>query len=358
MVKVLNKLLLASVCIALLGGCTDNGFLFRSFGTYEENKDTITYKVGEAYQIKDVWYTPKEDYSYTETGIAGWYQEENGELTSNGEKYDDEIMSAMHKTLPLPSMVRITNLENGNVAIARVNERGPYVNNRLIDVSQKTAEALEFNMVGTTMVKIEVLADESRKLKQEILKENGLSVEDISNKEAVIDGQVQIETLSDTPKALYQPDDENTILYAGTDIQTISDDQNNLSGIVSVTQPIANATDVSLTTAQSIVSTSSIVPSDQPQESKLSTSTDEPKLIAPISGHYIQAGAFSNVQNAEKLKQSLEEFGPVQLYKTSVNDKTLLRVRMGPFETQENAQELLEKLKTAGYNQAKIIYEP
>ena len=356
MVKVLNKILLASVCIALLGGCTDNGFLFRSFGTYEENKDTITYKVGEAYQIKDVWYTPKEDYSYTETGIAGWYQEENGELTSNGEKYDDEIMSAMHKTLPLPSMVRITNLENGNVAIARVNERGPYVNNRLIDVSQKTAEALEFNMVGTTMVKIEVLADESRKLKQEILKENGLSVEDISNKEAVIDGQVQIETLSDTPKALYQPDDENTILYAGTDIQTISDDQNNLSSIVSVTQPASDITSEAITTRQSVPLTKTLETPTSSQEIK--SSTDEPKLIAPISGHYIQAGAFSNAQNAEKLKQSLEEFGPVQLYETSVNNKTLLRVRMGPFETQENAQELLEKLKTAGYNQAKIIYEP
>jgi rare lipoprotein A len=342
----------------LFGGCTDNGLLFRSFGTYAENKDTITYKVGEPYQIKDVWYTPKEDYSYSETGIAGWYQEENGKLTSNGEKYNDEIMSAIHKTLPLPSMVRITNLENGNVAIVRVNERGPYVNNRLIDVSQKAAEALEFNMIGTTMVKVEILPDESKKLKQEIFKENGLSVENISNEETVIGGQVQVDTLSDTPKPLYQPDDENTILYAGSDIPTVSDEQQNLSGIVSATKPISNIAADVLTTAQNTVSTNPTDTSKQMIENNLSVSAEEPKLITPISGHYVQAGAFSNIQNAEKLKQSLEKFGPVQLYETSVNDKILLRVRMGPFETQENAQELLEKLKMAGYNQAKIIYEP
>ena len=351
MIKVLNKVLLASVCIALLTGCTDNGLLFRSFGTYETNEDTITYKLGEAYQIKDIWYTPKEDYSYSETGIAGWYQEENGELTSNGEKYDDEIMSAMHKTLPLPSIVRITNLENGNVAIARVNERGPYVNNRLIDVSQKTAEALEFNMVETTMVKVEVLPDESKKLKREIFKENGIDIEDaLLNEESVISAKVQI---NEAPKLLYQPDDENMILYANG-VQPLNNEITNSSGIVSITQPVSGI----VSDTQSTIFENSTETPEKIQENTSSTLTEEHKLITPISGHYIQAGAFLNAQNAEKLKQSLEKFGPVQLHKTSVNDKTLLRVRIGPFETQENAQELLEKLKTAGYNQAKIIYEP
>ncbi|MBO7257877.1 MAG: septal ring lytic transglycosylase RlpA family protein [Alphaproteobacteria bacterium] len=354
MIKVLNKVLLASVCIALLTGCTDNGLLFRSFGTYEESKDTITYKLGEAYQIKDTWYKPKEDYTYSETGIAGWYQEENGKLTSNGEKYDDETMSAMHKTLPLPSMVRITNLENGNVAIVRVNERGPYVNNRLIDVSQKTAEALEFNMVGTTMVKVEVLPDESRKLKQEIFNVNGMSMEDaLLNEESVISTDIQINSLDETPKPLYQPDEENTILYAERGVQPLDDEQRNSSGIISITKPVSA---VVADETKNVIAT--VVQPVQIASEQLLKAPIEPKLIAPISGHYIQAGAFSNVQNAEKLKQSLEEFGPVQLYETSVSDKTLLRVRMGPFETQENAQELLEKLKTAGYNQAKIIYEP
>ena len=344
MVKVLNHIFVVSLSISLLSACTDNGLLFRSFGTYDTNENAITYKVGEKYQIKDVWYTPKEDYSYSETGIAGWYQEENGALTANGEKYDDEVMSAMHKTLPLPSIVRITNLENGNVAIARVNERGPYVNNRLIDVSQKTAEALEFNMVGTTMVKVEVLPDESRRLKQEIYQANGIPLEEaLLNEESVISSQVQINTLNEAPKPLYQPNEENTILYAGNNIIPASADVPNPS-IVSITKPAG--------VADNPVKEAIISPTNQDFISA------EPKLIAPISGHYIQAGAFSNPQNAANLKKSLESFGPVQLYETSVNDKTLLRVRMGPFENEKNAQELLEKLKTAGYNQAKIIYEP
>ena len=354
MVKVLHHIFMASLGVSLLGGCTDNGLLFRSFGTYEESKDTITYKLGEAYQIKDTWYKPKEDYTYSETGIAGWYQEENGELTANGEKYDDEIMSAMHKTLPLPSMVRITNLENGNVAIVRVNERGPYVNNRLIDVSQKTAEALEFNMVGTTMVKVEVLPDESRKLKQEIFNVNGMSMEDtLLNEESVISTDIQINSLDETPKPLYQPDEENTILYAERGVQSLNNEQTNSSGIVSITKPVSEAvTDGT----KNVIAT--VVQPVQISSEKLLEAPIEPKLITPISGHYIQAGAFSNIQNAENLKKSLEEFGPVQLYETTVNNKTLIRVRMGPFESKENAQELLEKLKTVGYNQAKIIYEP
>ncbi len=356
MVKVLNYLLVTSFGICLLAGCTDNGLLFRSFGNYDAAEEAITYKVGKAYQIKDVWYTPKEDYAYSETGIAGWYQEENGKLTSNGEKYDDEIMSAMHKTLPLPSIVRITNLENGNVAIARVNERGPYVNNRLIDVSQKTAEALEFNMVGTTMVKVEVLPDESRRLKQEIYQANGMPLEDaLLNEESVISSQVQINTLNEAPKPLYQPDEENTILYAGSGVSALTDIPTNTSGIASITKPIAEV--ASNTTAIKTNDVSETL-SDKTLQSSDEKIMQEPKLLTPISGHYIQAGAFSNPQNAENLKKSLESFGPVQLYETSVNEQKLLRVRMGPFETQKNAQELLEKLKTAGYNQAKIIYEP
>lgn len=353
MVKVLHHVVVASLSLSLLCSCTDNGLLFRSFGTYETNENLITYKIGEAYQIKDVWYTPKEDYAYAESGIAGWYQEENGSLTSNGEKYDDDVMSAMHKTLPLPSIVRITNLENGNVAIVRVNERGPYVNNRLIDVSQKAAEALEFNMVGTTMVKVEVLPDESRRLKQEIFKANGMSMEDtLLHEDSVISADVQINPLNEAPKPLYQPGEENTILYAEEGVQPLNNEQNNSSGIVSITKPIADTVVNSVS-----ISTVSAVQPVQISGKSVNTS-EEPKLIAPISGHYIQAGAFSNIQNAENLKKSLEEFGPVQLYETTVNDKTLMRVRMGPFETEKNAQELLEKLKTAGYNQAKIIYEP
>ena len=74
------------------------------------------YKIGNPYEIKNIWYYPKRDLTYEETGIASWYGKEfHGKLTANGEIFNKDTISAAHKTLPMPSMVRVTNLDNGNV---------------------------------------------------------------------------------------------------------------------------------------------------------------------------------------------------------------------------------------------------
>src|SRR5262249_28723391 len=96
------------------------------------------YKVGAPYQVGGVWYYPNVDYSYVETGIASWYGEDfHGGATANGEIYDMNALTAAHRTLPMPSMVRVTDLENGRQIVLRVNDRGPFVNNRIIDVSRR-----------------------------------------------------------------------------------------------------------------------------------------------------------------------------------------------------------------------------
>ena len=127
------------------------------------------YKVGKPYQIAGVWYYPKEDYTYDETGIASWYgpgfHEKN---TANGEIYDQDDLTAAHQTLPLPSVVRVTNLENGRTLILRVNDRGPFIKGRIIDVSRKAAKLLKFHDKGTTKVKVEVLEKESRQAAAEL----------------------------------------------------------------------------------------------------------------------------------------------------------------------------------------------
>ena len=128
------------------------------------------YKVEQPYAINGVWYWPAENYQYTQTGLASWYvQQTDNAITANGELYIPSVVSARHKTLPLPSIVRITNLENGKNVIARVNDRGPMVNNRLIDVSQKGAELLELPVSGTAQVKVEVLPAESQAVKAELV---------------------------------------------------------------------------------------------------------------------------------------------------------------------------------------------
>lgn len=121
------------------------------------------YKLGDPYQIAGVWYTPKEEWDYNHTGRASWYGHPfHGRLTANGERYDQDEMTAAHQTLPLPSIVRVTNLENGRSVILRVNDRGPFVQGRIIDVSRKAAKLLHFHDQGTTKVRVEVLEKESR----------------------------------------------------------------------------------------------------------------------------------------------------------------------------------------------------
>ena len=358
MLKVIHYVFIACIGGLSLTGCTDNGLLFRSLGDYGAEENTATYKLGSPYQIKDTWYTPQENYTYKETGVAGWYQEEQGKLTANGEKYDEEAMSGMHKTLPLPSVVRVTNLENGNVAIVRINERGPYVNNRLIDVSQKTAQMLEFNMVGTTMVKVEILPEESKMLKKQLLQKNGGVFSEEQND--AISATVQVAQLSDVPQPLYQPDAQMQVIY-GDNSALQSEQQTNFSlsgGIVSVTKPpleVVSATPL-LTQSDGVAHSAPLAVSEQaPVQNTLEES---PTLIAPISGYYVQAGAFSNSDNAIKLKETLEQFGPVQIHKTQVGEQTLNRVRMGPLETRESAEELLKKLHRGGFSHTQIIYEP
>ena len=124
------------------------------------------YKVGNPYKILGRWYYPKEDYSYSEVGIASWYGPDfHAKRTANGEKYNMHSLTAAHRTLPLPSIVKITNLENGRSLVVRVNDRGPYARNRIVDVSKKVAQLLGFLEKGTAKVRVEVLEKESKNLK-------------------------------------------------------------------------------------------------------------------------------------------------------------------------------------------------
>jgi rare lipoprotein A len=114
------------------------------------------YKVGNPYVINGVTYVPREDPNYSETGIASWYGPQfHGERTANGEVFDMELVSAAHRTLPMPSLVRVTNLENGRSMVVRLNDRGPYARGRIIDMSKKAAELLGFQGAGTAMVRVE-----------------------------------------------------------------------------------------------------------------------------------------------------------------------------------------------------------
>jgi rare lipoprotein A (peptidoglycan hydrolase) len=123
------------------------------------------FKVGNPYQIFGVSYVPQNYEDFEETGTASWYGDDfHGKATANGEVYNMKEMTAAHPTLPLPSLVRVTNLKNGKSVIVRVNDRGPFAKGRIIDVSEKAADALGFKGQGTTKVRIELLRNETDEL--------------------------------------------------------------------------------------------------------------------------------------------------------------------------------------------------
>ena len=122
------------------------------------------YYIGNAYKVEDVQYIPAEDLTYNQTGVAGIVPAElNGTKTSNGETFDVTQMAATSKTLPLPTIARVTNLDNGQSVVVRVNNRGPFVNTRIMDLSP--AAAARIGMNGTAKVQIQVLSEESTAVK-------------------------------------------------------------------------------------------------------------------------------------------------------------------------------------------------
>src|SRR4051794_6988666 len=114
------------------------------------------YRVGKPYMVGGREYVPEENNRYRSEGLASWYGDDfHGRLTANGEVFDMQSISAAHPTLPMPSYARVTNLSNNRSLIVRVNDRGPFKDNRMIDLSVKASQLLDFHGNGLTRVRVE-----------------------------------------------------------------------------------------------------------------------------------------------------------------------------------------------------------
>jgi rare lipoprotein A len=164
------------ICLGALAGCSSTGTQrYAQFGSSgqidprygvrasprvvadgdEVPKGGGNYMVGKPYTIAGHTYYPSEK-PYSAVGVASWYGSDfHGRRTANGEIFDRNSISAAHPTMPLPSYARVTNLRNARSIIVRVNDRGPYHGGRVMDVSQRVAEALDFHGAGTARVKVE-----------------------------------------------------------------------------------------------------------------------------------------------------------------------------------------------------------
>lgn len=185
----MKKIVSLTVLTALVAGCMDlNSTENAQYGNAAFDEEQLApadnnlnanaylmaaapkYYIGTPYKIEDVQYIPDEDLTYNQTGIAGIVPVElNGSKTSDGETFDSNQLVATSKTLPLPSIVKVTNLDNGNAVIVRVNNRGPFVNTRIMDLS--AAAAQQIGMTGTAKVQVQILPNETVTVKNATLGE-------------------------------------------------------------------------------------------------------------------------------------------------------------------------------------------
>ena len=188
----MKRFISLAVLSALVAGCMDTGSDVSSYGYDGFGEEQLApaantlnndaylmaaapkYYIGSAYKIEDVQYIPGEDLTYNQTGIAGIIPTElNGSKTSNGEMFDSNQLVATSKTLPLPSIVKVTNLDNGNAVVVRVNNRGPFVNTRIMDLSAAAAQQIGMN--GQAKVQVQVLAPQSIAVKNATLGVNDVA---------------------------------------------------------------------------------------------------------------------------------------------------------------------------------------
>ncbi|MSO85863.1 MAG: septal ring lytic transglycosylase RlpA family protein [Rhodospirillales bacterium] len=304
------------------------------------------YKVGEPYQINGVWYTPVEDYRYDETGIASWYGADfHGKATANGETYDMNEVTAAHKTLPMPSLARVTNLENGRSLIVRVNDRGPFVAGRIVDLSRRSAQLLGLEGQGTGKVRVQILPKESLAL-AERLKERGAVAnaralprpEDAKDKTLMVaqlpKAEVAQENLAPLPGAKEAPQQKPTASRAA-----VTDTP--LSEVVAV-RPDRGA----LSNARG--------GSPAHPAAKVGTLTQGAARATRI---YVQAGAYGNFDNANKTGARLAKMGPVAVSPVLVQGRDVFRVRIGPIDSVEEADRFLDRMIRSGYPDARVVVD-
>jgi rare lipoprotein A len=315
-------------CVVLLTACTETQYVAQMSkewsGTVSDTPTQQgTFKIGNPYKVEGRTYTPKEQYDLVETGIASWYGPGfDGKKTANGEIFDKRELTAAHRTLQMPSLVRVTNLDNGRSIIVRINDRGPFKRNRVIDVSEKSAELLGFKGNGTAKVKLEVLQQESLRVAQAARMGESTRGYEVA--------------MNESP---------------GDVLETVAYDTS--SGSVSV-QPVSSE----MLTAPSEVGAP--VQTALPGHIRNGEFYPDPVVQErPVTrtNIFVQAGAFSVYENATKLRDKLSAFDHAVVKETDVRGQHFYRVRLGPVGSVDQADQLLNRVVNSGHKDAIIVVE-
>lgn len=259
-------------------------------------------KIGNPYRIGDKWYYPADIPDYDETGIASWYGPQfHKQRTANGEIFDMNEISAAHPILPMPSYVEVTNLNNGRQLVVRINDRGPFAKDRIIDLSRRAAQLLGFDQTGTAPVRVRRVYPEGADapLPQTTIARN--------------------QTPAGPQPAASQPRLQTAPQYASAGV------------------------------APGAVTQTPLPPAPAQPAASAAPATSGTGLV------YIQVAALSDSQRAETLALNLRRFGASQVQPAPSG---VYRVQIGPFESRQSAEIVLAEIRAAGYSDARVTLRP
>jgi rare lipoprotein A len=275
-------------------------------------------RIGAPYQVGGIWYVPREQPNYDQTGTASWYGDAfNMKATANGETFDMNAVSAAHTTLPLPSMVEVTNLDNGRKLKVRINDRGPFVGDRIIDLSHEAARELGYDRKGLAHVRVRYLGPAP-------LLGPGAGVRYAQGKPA--------STLA--PAAAAAPPQPASLA------ETFE-----VAGLPPPAQPVA-AHDLPPLVGEAL-------PPLGPAAA--AKATPGQTLAAAAAALRIQAGAFSDEQNAQRAVSQLASAGTATIEPIQRNGTTLYRVVLPAPADEAEAFALRDRVAGIGFTDARVV---
>lgn len=296
------------------------------------------YKIGQPYKVNGRWYHPAHQPNYNEVGVASWYGRDfHGRKTANGEIYDMNAMTAAHTTLPLPSLVEVENLENRRRIVVRVNDRGPFAHNRVIDLSRAAARRLGFEQDGLARVRVRYLGPaplpgdgsnrsqivaQARAIRPPAHRQSAAPVSRTRNFEPPVAAPSQ-----SAERAVITPDFSNT----------------EAPSRIIIEQPTSIATSTA-TLPETISDTA-------PVSSAPAASGEGLETL-----YVIQVAALSSLGNIDMVRADLGDVGPLRIARfDSADGRSLYRVTMGPYTMREDAIGRLEAVREAGYDDAALV---
>ncbi len=397
----MKKVLLSILSVSVVSGCS---YLKKEPDGYDAAGNQLHgmkepgvknyYKIGKPYKVDGKWYTPAPVDRYAESGVSSWYGHGfHGLPTANGEIFDQYKLTAAHKTLPLPSILKVTNLDNGRTVNVRVNDRGPFVGDRLIDVSYRAAQVLGFDAKGLTRVKLEYLPQESqiaalqagarpdqlRNINQIATAAGDAGYANNYNQPGFTQAATQeftpqpsnavqvqplqaagnnsFQSASGVPQATSFANNEQTVPLSGTvPTGVVANGSSNVYGSGNFT-PAPTGGNASSNYESGF--TQSPVYGDQSSYSN-NTYTPSMQTAAPLANGqiFVQAGAFSNPQSAQQLVSQLQNSGQnAFVANTTVDGQQFYRVRMGPVANVNDAETMVTRALNSGAADARVVVE-